>query len=112
MRTIPLAAATVVACLLAGCAGPSAPTPRSSPSASPSASPSPSPSPQPSKPALADLVIEPEGLGPLRVGQAPPVTDPAIDILVFDPDACDFVPEWDPSYVPSGDLGLWISNYG
>ena len=40
------------------------------------------------------------------------MTDPAVDILVFDPNACNFVPDWDPTYVPSGDLGLWMSNYG
>lgn len=100
--------------LLVGCAGPAetASPPSPPPTPTVAASPSPSATPEPTKPALEDLVISPEGLGPLRVGHAPPATDPAVDILIYDPNACDFVPEWDPTYVPSGDLGMWVSNYG
>lgn len=106
--------AAVIAVLLTGCGA--QPTPQSSPTPSPSqpasSSPSPAPSPAPTKPSLYSLVLSPDGLGPLVPGQAPPVTDPALDILVYDPEACAFVPEWDPSGTPPADTGLWISNYG
>jgi hypothetical protein len=107
-----LSAVVLATLLLTGCAGSPASSPSSSPSAKPTITPSPSATPKPTKPALADLIVSPEGLGPLIVGQAPPVTDPAVDILVFDPDACYFVPEWDTQIAEMDDYGLWISNYG
>jgi len=102
----------VLAFVLAGCAGAPEVLPSSSPSPTPTVTVSPSAPPQPTKPAIDELVITPEGLGPLRVGQAPPVTDPAVDILVFDPDACNFVLEGETEVYPMEDYGLWISNYG
>ncbi|WP_309615365.1 hypothetical protein [Salinibacterium sp.] len=69
----------------------------------PTATPTPTPTVvAPTKPALAELVLTADGLGPLLMGQAPPVTDPALDILVFDPEHCD---------AGQGDPGLWVPNY-
>ncbi|WP_156710887.1 hypothetical protein [Yonghaparkia sp. Soil809] len=76
---------------LVGC-GPTA-EPVASPSASvdvsPSAEPSesPTPTPDPTRPALAELALSAEGLGPLALGD-PPDEDPATRMVSFEPDAC------------------------
>ena len=95
--------ATVV--VLAGCAA-SPPHPSSHPStAASSASPS---AATPTKPALADVVVSPHGIGDIRLGQPVPVDDPTVAIVSWDPTAC----------VTEGGLtegepyaGLWRSNY-
>jgi len=75
----------------------------------PSSTPTPTPTPTttlapvPVKPTLADLVATTQGLGPLAVGAAPPVTDPALDVLVFDPVGCP------PSEGPVP--GIWVTSY-
>lgn len=81
------------AALLVGLAA-CAPTgePVASPSASPSpsastASPSPTPSPDPTRPALAELELSADGLGPLALG-SPPDDDPATSMVSFDPEGC------------------------
>jgi len=68
------------------------------------ATPSPTPTPEPVKPALDQLVISPDGLGPLVIGEAPPVADPALDVLIYEEDYCADV-EGAPS------AGKWIPNY-
>ena len=103
-----LAVPVLVVALLAGCAG-AAPTPTATPTV-PSATPTPTPTPTvaaPVKPTVGELVLSPNGLGPLVIGQAPPVTDPAIDVLVYDPTVC----QWavDEGYIT--DPGMWIANY-
>ena len=105
-----LAALILGSLLLTGCAG----APQGPPTAafSPPTTPSANETSEPAKPALEDLVIEPEGLGPLRIGEAPPVTDPALDILVFDPDGCKFAPDGSAEVPESSDYGIWVSNYG
>jgi len=73
---------------LAGCALPLAPAPTATPSESPAASESATPEPTPlTRPALADLSLSPAGLGPLLLGQ-PPVSDPALRMVAFEPTAC------------------------
>jgi hypothetical protein len=47
----------------------------------------PTPTPDPAPPALADLVVTPEGLGTLHIGEAPE-QDPATDMVAFDDDIC------------------------
>jgi len=93
--------------LLAGCGA--EPAPIATPTAQPtSTASSPTPTPTPTKPAVSELVATPEGIGPLVIGEAPPVTDPALDILVFVPDGC----EWAFAEGFTGDPGIWVANYG
>ena len=119
MKRLLVASTVVLALALAGCAG--TPDPSSTVIAKPSPSPSPSASPSsvavkpsasPTKPRLDELIVSTEGLGPLVRGQAPPVTDPALDILVFDPDGCYFPPEEGLAIPVLDDYGIWLSNYG
>lgn len=61
----------------------------------------PTPTPTPTiepvvKPALSDMVISPDGLGPIVIGQAYSATDPATDVLVWDETFCGFA-ESDPT---------------
>lgn len=86
-----LAAALLVA--LAAC-GPTvepvaSPSASSSVDASPSAEPSasPTPTPEPTRPALAELALSADGLGPLALG-SPPDEDPATRMVAFEPGAC------------------------
>jgi len=98
---ISLRAITVVVVsgfLLAGCAV-TEPTPVTDPPAA-----SETPTPEPTKPALGELVLSPDGLGPLVIGAAPPVADPALDVLIYDEDYCA-----DVDGAPSA--GKWIPNY-
>ena len=89
--------------VISGCA----PVPGGEPSGDPTPSiapDTPTPTPEPTKPAVADLLLSPDGLGPLRVGETPPATDPALDILVYDPDYCAEIPE-------ASSPGMWLANY-
>jgi hypothetical protein len=98
-----LIAVSVATLLLAGCAA-DEPAPIADP---PAASETPTPTPEPTQPALADLVLSPDGLGPLAIGEAPVAADPALDVIVFDDDYCQ-------QYVDDGrldDAGKWIANY-
>jgi hypothetical protein len=100
-----LVAGTLLAFTLSGCL-PGGVTPTPSPTDSTSPTPtagSATPDPEPTEPALSEIYLSPEGLGPLVMSEAPPVTDPALDILLFDPDFC-------PGYgVPDG--WKWVANY-
>lgn len=83
------------------------PAPQAEPSGDPSPSATtelPTPSPEPTKPAVAELLLSPDGLGPLVVGEAPPATDPELDILVYDPEHCAGVPD-------AHTVGMWLANY-
>lgn len=65
------------------------------------------------KPALSELVISPDGLGPIVIGQAYSVTDPATDVLAWDETFCGFAD--DPTYpsdLTSFDYGNWKNTYG
>ena len=96
--------------LLVGCAGPAetASPPSPPPKPTVTASPSPSATPEPTKPALADLVLSTEGIAPLVIGQAPPVTDPELDILIYDPVVCQA--DVDAGWID--EPGMWVANYG
>lgn len=74
---------------LTGCAPTEVPGASPSPSApSPSASSaSPSPSPEPTRPALDELELSADGLGPLLLG-APPEDDPELSMVAYDSVAC------------------------
>src|SRR5690349_13541633 len=106
MKTaVAVAVALVVTC--SGCAPQAA---QDVPTLAPleTVTPTPTPTSVSSKPELSELVLSPDGLGPLLVGQAPPVTDPAIDILVFDVDHCADDEESIMYGVPAG---KWVANY-
>ena len=96
--------AAVVVGMLAGCA------PRDAePTAPPVAeTPIETPAPEPTRPAIDELVLSPEGLENLVIGEEPPVIDPALDILVFDADACQA--EVDEGFIT--DPGKWLPAYG
>lgn len=101
-----LAGTGIVVALLAGCtpvAPVAEPTVKPTINSSATASPTPTASAAPTKPELADLVLSTAGLGPLLMGAVPPVTDPALDILVLGEVTCD------PSAAPIPDV--WIANY-
>ncbi|TBN56458.1 hypothetical protein EYE40_03060 [Glaciihabitans arcticus] len=103
---IPRAAALVAltTVLLAGCA-PSAPETTSPPPAA--ETPSATPTPEPTKPTVEELVLSADGLGPLRIGEQPPVTHPDVDVVIFDPEYCaeDVAAGW------ITDPGKWVTNY-
>ena len=101
MRVILVAA--VVVGMLVGCA------PRDAEPTPPPVAETPieTPAPEPTKPPLSELYLHPDGLGPLVVGEAPPVTDPEVDVAIFDEDYC-------AQEVADGaisDPGKWVANY-
>lgn len=103
-----IAASVLSLTVLAGCT----PTPAASPSASPSIVPEASASAEPeapSRPALSELVLSSEGLGPLLLGVTPE-TDPALRIVQFDPIACtDAVTGYGMGIVAGDPLaGAWL----
>lgn len=74
--------------LLTGCTDPAPLAPSEPPISSPEASAaSAEPTAPPTRPALGDLVLSTEGLGPLELGE-PPETDPALSMVTFDPVGC------------------------
>lgn len=92
-----LIAVSTLALTLTGCAG----EPTAEPSTPPPASlaPTSTPSALPSQPALSQLTITPEGVGPIIIGQEPIGDDFVRDPLIFT-DVCPGFPE-----------GLWMANY-
>lgn len=83
-----LMASMVSLAVLAGCANPLPPEPTEAPVSSPEAlAASAEPTAAPARPALGDLRLSTEGLGPLALGQAPE-TDPALSMVAFDPVGC------------------------
>ena len=98
--------------VLSGCmpsAGvePSAQPSKGSSAAPESPSPEPTPEPEATQPAVDELIVSPEGLSSLLIGEAPPVSDPALDIVIFDEDYC-------VTAVADGHVkepGKWIPNY-
>lgn len=106
-RYAALAAAAGLA-LLTGCGGSPAAAPTSSPSAAPSLTPVPSPTPEadvPVRPALGELVLTIDSLGPVSLGQAPPETDPDVDLFVYDDDYCTLTEEVTGTWVPTYPFG-------
>lgn len=96
--------------LLCGCAGgePSgAPSPSSTATVSATPTPSASAAPATEPPALAELVLSPEGLGSLVVGQTPPAVNADTDLLVHSSSVC----QWavDDGYRESA--AMWVANY-
>jgi hypothetical protein len=94
----------VSALVLTGCTPPAEET---APSASSSASVTPTPTPTVEapavKPTLARLVLSPEGLGPIVIGEPIAVEPVDVAVAVFDDTFCDFG--------DSSDHGGWKPNY-
>lgn len=106
----------VAVLLLAGCASvPSEPDAVVSPSSTPTSAPIPTPTlaptpvPEPRQPLLEELIVSPDGIGNVRMGEIP-VAGGVTDIVAFDPEHCteifanagwDEPLSWDPSrWVP------------
>ncbi|MBA4247206.1 MAG: hypothetical protein C0444_02780 [Microbacterium sp.] len=94
--------------VLAGCTPTPSPAPSASASSAPEASSSAEPE-APSRPALVDLVLSSEGLGPMLFGVTPE-TDPALRIVQFDPIACtDAETGFEMGIVAGGEYaGAWL----
>ncbi len=94
--------------VLSGCMSAPATEPSVSASSTPEASASAAPE-APSSPALADLVLSSEGLGPMLFGVTPE-TDPALRIVQFDPVACtDAVTGFEMGIVAGDEFaGAWL----
>ena len=111
---IPLSLAVVMLSVaLVGCGSEVEPAPEST-TAGPSASDTPVPTETVEplvKPALDELIISPDGLGPIQIGQAYAPRDPATDVLYWDDTFCGFAE--DPAYGPeyAGDYGNWKHTY-
>ncbi len=73
----------------------------------PSSTATPTSEPPTAKPELSELVIGPEGLGPLVIGAAPPSFGPDLDVLVFVDDYC--AAAYADGY--ASEPGLWVENY-
>lgn len=110
MRKILILAALVT--LLSACSAPAS-TPTHSRSSSPQAHPSPSASPVAVKPALGDLVISPDGLGPLVMGEPVPSQPTDIAIVRFDPALCkESIEASGGTFVPGAPgAGGWVTTY-
>lgn len=110
-RLLRLAPLLGLAIVLAACT-PGVPVPTGS-SATPDAtgpSESATPTPEPeTRPARADLVLTVDGLGTLDFGVAPP-TDPALAMLVLEPEWCtDASTGWDVGIGPGdAEAALWV----
>jgi hypothetical protein len=86
MKIAALPVVLTLGLVLSACGG--TPTPaETAAEQTPSDTPTATPTPDPAPPALADLVVTPEGLGTIGIGQAP-APDPATAMVVFDDDIC------------------------
>jgi len=57
--------------------------------------------PDPAKPLLEELTLSTEGLGELQIGSLPPTDNPALNLAIFDDDACE----------AEGLPGIWKATY-
>lgn len=90
-RLVPALVVVVAALALLSSCGIGAPTAdptRRTPTASASPSPTPTPTPSPTRPALDQLTLGADGLGPLRIGSPVPETAPASLVVSWDPTGC------------------------
>ncbi|HEY5231899.1 MAG TPA: hypothetical protein VIJ11_13535, partial [Galbitalea sp.] len=94
MRGAVVVGALVVVVGLSGCAPAALPAPHPT-SSHVVAAPTPTPT---TPPALSELVLSPDGLGPLRIGFPVPDQPLASAVVVWDPTKC-------------GTTGAWISRY-
>lgn len=104
-RPLLLLAATLLSgVLLTGCAVQVGPEPTGSPE--PTETATETPEPDPTRPPLADLVLAPDGLDGLAIGDPAP-TDPATSLATYDPAACDGYGLWtaDPAYAAATSYG-------
>ena len=100
-----IATAVLIVVALAGCA-PAVPSPaHHTHAAAPISAPTPTPTPTPTAPpALSDLVLSPDGLGPLVIGSPVPDEPAASAVVVWNATKCDTTGAWLPNY-PDGPLG-------
>ncbi|MCU1421116.1 MAG: hypothetical protein JWN36_767 [Microbacteriaceae bacterium] len=110
MRKILILVALVA--LLSACSA-AAPTSTPSKSSSPQAHSSPSASPVAGKPTLGDLVISPDGLGPLVMGEPVPSQSADLAIVRFDPALCkETIEQSGATFVPgAAGTGGWVTTY-
>ena len=110
LRATLLVSAVVLALSVAGCAPePSAGPPVETAPPATSSSPTPTPTPQPTTSAIADLMLSPDGLGPLEIGQSMSSAASEFGLTYFDPD-CSSEPEG--SGAPdASEPGSWRANY-
>jgi len=110
--------AVLVVAVLAGCTPAATVTePTSSPSSSaspaptsaPTQTPAPTASASAAKPALADLVVSPDGIGPLHIGEPVPDVPRARAVAVWDATKCDRAGQ--ASEVGDPAVGGWTANY-
>jgi hypothetical protein len=99
--------ALAVVLLCSGCGDAPGVEPTVTPTATVAPSATPTPVVELSKPTVAELVLSPEGLGPLVVGQAPPAGDPERDILIYSTTVCQAAV--DEGYRDTADM--WVANY-
>ena len=98
----------LVALMLAGCTATPAPTPHSTTSGPPSSRPA------ATRPDLGDLVIGPDGLGPLVIGQPVPAQPAGVAIVHYVADYCVINLGDGANGLAPGQpwAGAWISAYG
>jgi hypothetical protein len=104
------ACGVVLVLALAGCT--SAPTRAASPSAqhTVAAAPTPAPAPSPSAPpALTDLLLSPDGLGPLVIGSPVPDEPAASAVVQWSPTKCGKTGAWLPKY-PDGPAAYHVKD--
>jgi hypothetical protein len=107
----PILAVTVCVLLLSACAPGGGGAPSGSPTSSETATATATPTPTPTedaaptgKPSLGELVLSPEGLGPIVIGSPIPAAAADVAVALWDPTFCD----WDD---PASDHGGWKPNY-
>jgi hypothetical protein len=108
IRGISVSVGLLAVLALAGCA-PAVATPTAAPTVAQTPSATPTPVATPTKPDEADLVVTPDGIAPLVIGQLVPEQPTDVAVMVWDASYCA-----DPTIgVKPGDptAGAWVANY-
>lgn len=103
------AAATIAALAALALGACATSEPAAAPTASATTAPTSTPTPEPTRPALADLVLSPFGLGPLVVGEPVPIEAPDVAVVSYDPVAC--LDELSPLTEGEPGAGRWTPVY-
>lgn len=99
-KTRLLAVGAIVVVVLAGCAPTSKPESQHTNIAASAPTSTPTPTPT-APPALSDLVLSPDGLGPLVLGSPVPDESASTAVVLWDPTKCGTTGAWLPNY-PDG----------
>ncbi len=103
-RALTAAVGLAVVLALAGCA-PAVITPTAAPTVAPVATPTPTPTPTPTAPpTLAQLVLSPDGIGPLQINEPVPAQSGPTAVVTWDANAC-------PANGSGDYAGAWLANY-